>query len=315
MSRLFVMVGIPGSGKSFKAKEIKEKNSNSIILSSDEIRKELLNDENNQNNNELVFKTIRKRTRENLDKGVDVIFDATNISAKRRSGFIKQFPRHEAICIFMYTKFINCIRNNLRRDRVVPTDIVASMYKRIDVPMLWEGWSEIKYCTNSLKESFISPLVEVEELEFEEYKAILKDLGLNNCINLGQDSSYHTLSVDRHMYYAYKKAFELTKDKNLIIAAMFHDVGKPHCKNFKEGSKYANFIGHNCVGAYLMVDILDRLGFSNEDIIDITTLINLHMRLHDVLDNYKAKERLIGKIGEEMYMRLVILHNCDILGR
>ena len=313
MSKLYVMVGIPGSGKSYKARELQQQNPNSIILSSDDIRKEILGDKEDQSNNELIFKTIRERTRQALNKDIDVIFDATNISAKRRISFIKQFPRHEAICVFMYTNIDDCFKYNSKRKRKVPRLVILDMYKKIDVPMLWEGWNKVIFSTNSKSNPINIHLLD-EELSFYNYLDILETCGFEDSISLGQDSSYHSLSVDRHMYYAYKKAVELTEDKNLTLAAMFHDVGKPFCKNFKEESKYANFTGHNCVGAYLMIDVLQRLGFLKEDIIDITTLINLHMRIYDIVDNYKAKTRLIDKIGEDMYIRLVTLHSCDIAG-
>ena len=54
---LIVMVGIPASGKSYKAKELSELY-NANIYSSDTYRKELLGDENCQDNNELVFNTL-----------------------------------------------------------------------------------------------------------------------------------------------------------------------------------------------------------------------------------------------------------------
>lgn len=81
-----MMVGLPGSGKSTYAKELADE-MRAIICSSDAIREELCGDENSQDKNEDVFKILHSRIKECLRKGVNVIYDATNINSKRRRAF------------------------------------------------------------------------------------------------------------------------------------------------------------------------------------------------------------------------------------
>lgn len=315
MSKLYVMCGIAGSGKSTMAEKIKNSNPHTIIISSDELRRELLGSEENQNNNELIFQKMRNRTKKYLDMGLNVVYDSTNLSSKRRKALVNNFKKYECICVFMYTNFFDCLMNNSKRERKVPIDVIESMYKRIEVPMWHEGWVDICFETSSELPDIVTSKYSLNDnYSFNDYVRKLQEMKFGNCINLGQDSSYHTLSVDRHMYYAYKKSLELTDNENIILASMFHDIGKPFCKNYKEGSKYANFIGHNNVGAYLMIDKLFNIGFCKEKVVDITTLICLHMKMYDIKDNYKARERLIKRIGIDLYQRLEILHNCDIAG-
>ena len=52
---LYVLVGLPGSGKTTLAKDIANINIKAKHISSDAIRAELFGDENNQENNSLVF--------------------------------------------------------------------------------------------------------------------------------------------------------------------------------------------------------------------------------------------------------------------
>ena len=82
-----MMVGLPASGKSTYVKELAEE-MRAVICSSDAIRKELCGDENSQDNNEEVFKLLHSRIKECLKKGVNVIYDATNINSKRRRAFL-----------------------------------------------------------------------------------------------------------------------------------------------------------------------------------------------------------------------------------
>ena len=80
----FVMLcGIPGSGKSTYAEQFNRLSHNSyMILSSDKIREELLGSAEDQSNNALIFKTMHERALMALDKGINVIYDATNMTPK-----------------------------------------------------------------------------------------------------------------------------------------------------------------------------------------------------------------------------------------
>ena len=63
MPQLILLIGIPGSGKSFYAKKYDYDRifkHNTTILSSDQIRKEILGDENDQTHNDEVFDYIKK---------------------------------------------------------------------------------------------------------------------------------------------------------------------------------------------------------------------------------------------------------------
>ena len=87
---LIVMVGIPASGKSYKAKELSELY-NANIYSSDTYRKELLGDENCQDNNELVFNTLFNDIYYDLCSGESCILDAANTTLKSRKKIFNRF--------------------------------------------------------------------------------------------------------------------------------------------------------------------------------------------------------------------------------
>mgnify|MGYP003299417619 CR=1 FL=1 len=92
MSKLIILCGIPGSGKSWIADELLSEylifgeREDIAVHSSDAIREELFGDPSSQENNALVFETMHKRVRDDLKADKTVIYDATNITRKARKG-------------------------------------------------------------------------------------------------------------------------------------------------------------------------------------------------------------------------------------
>lgn len=64
MIKFYMMIGLPASGKSTIAKEI-SKSEDAVIVSSDEIREEF-GDVNDQSQNAKVFEEVEKRLKRNI---------------------------------------------------------------------------------------------------------------------------------------------------------------------------------------------------------------------------------------------------------
>lgn len=323
-----MMIGIPGSGKSTYAKELYDrrqiyydtigKPNSQVILSSDAIREEIYGINGNLINDEIVMKTLFDRTKEALVEGKNVIYDATNVSSKRRTNIINRLKENHYIrdnvkftCNMMVADVDNCIERDLNRERTVGKDVIVRMYKGLHVPVYMEGWEEIYYTLvdNTFGRISVPPRMVSTYDNYVNY--ILKPTKAGrDCIDLAQDSTYHTFSVSRHMFYAFDRVRVYTDDFNVLLASMLHDIGKPYCKNFKEGSRYANFIGHENVSAYQSIGILLETGLNSEDITEISTYIQLHMRLMNP-ESYKAKEKLYNGLGQKMFKNLEYLHNAD----
>lgn len=141
------MVGIPGSGKSVLAKEY-AKRYNAVIVSTDEIRKELFGDETIQVKNKEVFEVAYDRIKDALYYHRNVIFDATNISRKNRINllrFIEPFNRGFKIALVLKTPLEEAKKRNQNRERVVPEDVLERMFKNFCEPTEEEGWDEIYF--------------------------------------------------------------------------------------------------------------------------------------------------------------------------
>lgn len=88
MQNFFMMVGLPGSGKSTFARNVLSASPGAVVHSSDEIRRELLGDKNDQTQQALVFSTLHERVFSDLRAGKNVVYDATNINYKQRKQFV-----------------------------------------------------------------------------------------------------------------------------------------------------------------------------------------------------------------------------------
>jgi predicted kinase len=89
---LIMMVGIPGAGKStWIAQNARE---NTVVVSPDDIRRELSGNVSDQTQNTKVWFLAKERTIAALRAGKDVILDATNVATKSRKRFLEGLPPH-----------------------------------------------------------------------------------------------------------------------------------------------------------------------------------------------------------------------------
>jgi predicted kinase len=137
MAKLYTMVGVPGSGKSTIAKQIP----NTVIVSSDSIRKELYGSEEIQGDSKQVFDLVYKRIKEELTKGHDVVFDATNLTPKARKAVFRFNAEH--IAIYVSTSLDDCLKRNAARERKVPEEVIYRMYNNIIFPRRAEGFRTV----------------------------------------------------------------------------------------------------------------------------------------------------------------------------
>ena len=130
-----MMIGLAGSGKSYHAKELAEEY-DATVFSSDALREKMFGDVNHQADNDVLFKELHKRIRECLASGKSAIYDACNISYKRRMEFLKSLNKIpcEKIAVLMATPYEVCLERNAQRERKVPEYVVKRMYMSFNVP-------------------------------------------------------------------------------------------------------------------------------------------------------------------------------------
>ena len=134
MAILYVMIGIPGSGKTTYAKNIKD----AVVVSSDEIRYEITGSYSNMNYNSIVFNKMEKRIKKLLEEEKDVVYDATNITRWKRQHIVhtlKYSSNIRVVFIFMNTRLKICLeRNEQKGERMTPENVLADMFLKLEKP-------------------------------------------------------------------------------------------------------------------------------------------------------------------------------------
>lgn len=75
-----ILIGISGSGKSTYAQELAAQNTDTIVVSTDAIRKEVTGNINDQTQNAVIHNIADTNAAAYLSQGKDVIIDATNVN-------------------------------------------------------------------------------------------------------------------------------------------------------------------------------------------------------------------------------------------
>lgn len=136
--KFIIPIGISGSGKSTWIKSLEGKGY--IVISPDEIRKELTGSISNQSRNKDVFSIAFQRAINALNAGKGVIFDATNVTSYNRKQMLDTIKKNVSVEFDALAKVFNIapeiakkrIQNDIEAgaDRSnVPPEAVDRQYK------------------------------------------------------------------------------------------------------------------------------------------------------------------------------------------
>ena len=303
-----MLVGLPASGKSTYTKQKEAEGWK--VFSSDEIRKEFNIIGQEKEDHARVFQILHERLLKALKNGENCIYDATNLSQKRRKAFIDQIDSSVyKTCVLFITTIDTCKEWNSKREGVarVPDEVYDKMLKNFNVPYYYEGWNNIKIVKNT---------------DFR-MSSFLSSIGTDPLESFNQENSHHSLSLGEHLNktVAYAKSHWPT-NKNVQLAAGVHDIGKYFTKTFYnmkgEKTEEAHYYGHENYGTYIFLQgFISKIDEINKIILDndlyIACLINWHMRPYTAWENSeKSRDRDRRLIGEKMYLDVMRLHEADM---
>lgn len=293
MIDLIVTVGPPASAKSTWAKKISEREGYAWV-SSDNIRA----NHGYNISNDAVFKEMYDITKANLKAGTSVIYDATNISSKRRKHLIDSLKSSDIndIVLFRCEVFMVPIdilkERNSHREGVdcVPEYVIDRMIKNFQFPQYFEGWDYININSNSI------PLVH----------------DINMMKGYSQDNPHHSLDLYEHSRAVVERARKLNLPITIGEAGWYHDIGKPFCREMgKDG--WAHYCGHENASAYMYaLTFIDTHYHVTPEFLLAEFIINYHMRPYNWTEkSYKKDEELFGT---QYIHALKLFHKCDLTG-
>lgn len=302
MPTLYMMVGLPASGKSTYGKLLAEE-VNGVVVSSDGIRAEWYGDEAILGDASKIFREVELRCKNALGAGRSVIMDATNMNAKKRINFLKQMPACNKVCVVMAVPFDVCVKRDEERSRSVGPAVLEKMRQNFQMPYFNEGWDHI--------EVFYPRDCDMVSSEYHYEMEVAFD----------QKNSHHSLTVGDHEEKA--RYIAMCKDFGNMVswAAGFHDCGKIWCQCFKEGDEDAHYYNHESISAYQFIttdaaQCVYEIGNARM-VITVAALITWHMVPYqfkqaecpyDALFEWGRAKGFDDKFIEHLWQ----LHQCDV---
>ena len=126
-----------------------------------------------------------------------------------------------------------------------------------------------------------------------------------------QNHPHHCYSVGEHTLCAMQ---QVERKKELRLAMLFHDIGKPQCLTVDEEG-IPHFYGHAQVSAEIARKILRRLRYDNDTTNTVYKLVLYHDSIGGEEPTRRMVRRAMNKIGEDIFPMLFAVRKADILAQ
>lgn len=269
-----------------------------VLLESDAIRKELWGDENDQQNPAKVFQVMNQRTLEALKNNYDVVYDATNLSKKRRTNLIKELrnkiPELFCKCIVVVTHYDACIARQNMRERKVPEEVIFKQICHFQCPWYDEGWDLIDLKSGTSIFDNNDRLTVYQDISYH----IKHDNFHHPCGTIGD----HCDNVERNLR-------KISKNQSKMIdLGAYHDIGKVLTKRILEDG-FAHYHNHDNVSSYMS---LWRIGTIEKDLLlKQAVVIGYHMKIYSYKNNNTGYQKWLDSLNLEIRNMYIQLHEAD----
>lgn len=148
MNTLTLMCGIPRAGKGSWIKKNKKDN---IVVSTDEIRREIFGHQFHQPANKFVFAISEAMVSLLLKQGKNVIVDATHMTESLRKSWYPVTKGLDVVTNVVYVYADKQMSENIRickershagnKEEFVPDEVIDRMAAQFEAPsLIYEGW-------------------------------------------------------------------------------------------------------------------------------------------------------------------------------
>lgn len=149
MPKFYMLIGVPGAGKSTW---IKQHNQNTLVASSDDYIEQQASKDNKTYNDvfdqhiKAANQYARQIAQKAFETGQDLIWDQTNLTKKSRKPKLDMVPKgYEKIAVYFSTPPADVHKKRLdsRPGKSIPDYIINSMINSLEPPSRSEGFDEI----------------------------------------------------------------------------------------------------------------------------------------------------------------------------
>jgi poly(A) polymerase len=131
-------------------------------------------------------------------------------------------------------------------------------------------------------------------------------------IHRHKDVLAHTIAVVENVQPDARPGFDFRRTR---LAALFHDVGKPKTRSYRDGKGVA-FHHHDVVGARMTRERMQALRYPNDDVAAVARLVELHLRFHTYRMGWTdSAVRRFARDAGDLLDELVVLTRCDCTTR
>lgn len=128
-----------------------------------------------------------------------------------------------------------------------------------------------------------------------------------------EQNKAHAYTVWEHLLRSLNHAAAKKFPLHVRLAALFHDIAKPHTKAMKNDQ--ATFYGHEVVGSRITKKTLEDLRFSKEIVDKVYKLVRWHMFFSDTEQISKsAVRRIVRNVTPELIWDLMDMRVADRIG-
>ena len=178
MAKLFMMVGIPASGKSYVSEKI-AKRENAVIYSSDIVRQKLSMDPSSDLQNIRLFDIMYDMIRQELANGNNVVLDSTNTYRKYRKPFLQSLTKDtEVTGVLLMRQIENCLKANSERINSIDESVIRMMYEEYDIPLYEDGYDRFEIIYPDEDENSLSE-IEEDKPNIMAYRSMFLNNGMD----------------------------------------------------------------------------------------------------------------------------------------